>query len=140
MIAHLANRSFTVGRFPTPLKVRLATPLLKGVLKIIGVTLDSTLTFDDHVNNVVRSCNYHLRALRHLRPCLSLDVAKTMAASIVGSRLDYCNALFYGVTQLTMNKLQRQTTLHVSPAMLVDVKPTQLTYCVTYIGYQYVSG
>jgi len=35
------------------------------------------------------------------------DVAKTMSASIVGSRLDYCNALFYGVTQSTMKKLQR---------------------------------
>ena len=74
----------------------------KCVLKILGVTLDSTLTFDDHINNVMRSCNYHLRALRHLRPCLSLDVA-----SIAGSRLDYCNALYYGVTQSTMNKLQR---------------------------------
>ena len=30
-----------------------------------------------------------------------------MAASIAGSRVDYCNALFYGVTQSTMNKLQR---------------------------------
>ena len=79
---------------------------VNGVLKILGVTLDSTLT-DDHANNVVRSCNYHLRALRHLRLCLSLDVAKTMAASIVGSLLDYCNALFYGVTQSTMKKLQR---------------------------------
>ena len=81
--------------------------MVNGVLKILGVTLDSTLTFDDHVNNVVRSCNYHLRTLRHLHPCLSLDVAKTMAASIAGSCLDYCNALFYGVTQSTMNKLQR---------------------------------
>jgi len=125
---------------PANVTVARSSVTVNGVLKILGVTLDSTLTFDDHVNNVVRSCNYHLRALRHLRPCLSLDVAKTMAASIVGSRLDYCNALFYGVTQSTMNKLQRQTTLHVSPAMLVDVKPTQLTYCVTYIGYQYVSG
>ena len=76
--------------------------MVNGVLKILGVTLDSTLTFDDHINNVMRSCNYHLRALRHLRPCLSLDVA-----SIAGSRLDYCNALYYGVTQSTMNKLQR---------------------------------
>jgi len=50
------------------------------VLNVLGVTLDSTLTFDDYANNVVRSCNFHLRALRHLRPRLSLDVAKTMAA------------------------------------------------------------
>jgi len=31
-------------------------------------------------------------------------------------------------------------TLHVSSAMLVGVMPTQLTYCVTFIGYQYVIG
>ena len=29
VIAHLANQSFTVGRFPTLLKVGLVTPLLK---------------------------------------------------------------------------------------------------------------
>jgi len=59
--------------------------------------------------SVVRSSNYHLRALAatSLRPCLSLDVAKTMAASVVDSRLDYCKALFYGVTQSTTNKLRR---------------------------------
>ena len=77
------------------------------MLKVLGVTLDSTLTFDDHANNVVRSCNFHVRALWHLCPRLSLDVAKTMTASIVGSRLDYCNALYYGAAQSTMNKLQR---------------------------------
>ena len=92
---------------PANVTITGSSVMVNGVLKILGVTLDSTLTFDDHVNNVVRSCNYHLRTLRHLHPCLSLDVAKTMAASIAGSCLDYCNALFYGVTQSTMNKLQR---------------------------------
>ena len=29
------------------------------------------------------------------------------ACSVVGSRLDYCNALYYGAAQSTMNKLQR---------------------------------
>ena len=36
-------------------------------LKTLGVTLDSALTFDDHINGVVRSCNFHIRALRHIR-------------------------------------------------------------------------
>ena len=111
------------------------------VLKVLGVTLDSTLTFDNHANNVVRSCNFHLRALRHLRPRLSLDVAKTMAASIVGSRLDYCNALYYGAAQSTMNKLQRvQNNLARVVCDVVGARPTQLIYCVTFTGYQYVTG
>jgi len=33
-----------------------------------------------------------------------------------------------------------KTTLRVSSAMLVGVMPTQLTYCVSFIGYQYISG
>jgi len=33
---------------------------------LLGVTLDSALTMDRHVTGVVRSCNYHIRALRHI--------------------------------------------------------------------------
>ena len=32
-----------------------------------GVVLDSSLTFDQRVLNTVRNCNFHLRALRHIR-------------------------------------------------------------------------
>ena len=32
-------------------------------LKILGVTLDNALTFDNHVGNVAKACNFHLRAL-----------------------------------------------------------------------------
>ena len=38
---------------------------------------------------------------------MSLDTAKTLAASIVGSRLDYCNSLLYGVSQSNIDRLQR---------------------------------
>jgi len=47
---------------PASVTVAGSSVTVNGVLKILGVTLDSTLTFDDHVNNVVRSCNYHLAA------------------------------------------------------------------------------
>ena len=36
-------------------------------VKIIGITLDSALNFDQHINEVCRSCNFHFRALRHIR-------------------------------------------------------------------------
>ena len=38
---------------------------------------------------------------------LTLDTAKTIAASIVGSRLDYCNGVLYGVSQSNIDRLQR---------------------------------
>ena len=30
-----------------------------------------------------------------------------IACSIIGSRIDYCNSLFYGITDRNLNKLQR---------------------------------
>jgi hypothetical protein len=57
---------------------------------------DETLTFCDHINDIVRACNYHMQALCHIRRYMSADVARTVGFSIVGSRVDYCNALLYG--------------------------------------------
>jgi len=44
------------------------------------------------------ACNFHLKgvqALPQLRSCLPRDVAQSVACAIIGSRLDYCNSLYY---------------------------------------------
>jgi len=51
--------------------------------------------------------SYHIHALRHTRPVLTLDTAKAMAVAIVGSRLDYCNSVLYGMSQANINRLRR---------------------------------
>ena len=76
-------------------------------LKILGVTLDSSLTFDQHILNTVRNCNFHLRALRHIRSSLTPDVANMMACSVIGSRIDYCNSLLNGISKQNLDRLQR---------------------------------
>ena len=60
---------------------------------IITRLTDSNLRFDCHARNVAKACNFHTRALRHVRSLLTDDVAQTVACKIVVSRLDYCNAL-----------------------------------------------
>ena len=81
-------------------------------LKSLGVTIDRTLSFDEHVRNVVKASNYHIKALRHIRPLLDKSVANTVACSIVATRLDYCNSLLYGTSKSNLVKLQRvQNTL-----------------------------
>jgi len=58
-------------------------------------------------NVLLKSCNYHIQALRRIRHLLLRDVANTIACSSVGSRLDYCNSLLYGSTDAVLNTLQR---------------------------------
>ena len=75
--------------------------------KILGVTLDQQLNYESHVNAVCKSCYRHIKTMRHIRPSLTTDVAKIIACSITGARLDYCNALLYDTSSVNLNKLQR---------------------------------
>lgn len=80
---------------------------LQDHIKLLGVTLDSNLTFNQHVTSVTKSCYYHIRSFRHIRPNLTTDMAKTVAVSLVGSRLDYANSVLVGTLTSNINRLQR---------------------------------
>ena len=55
----------------------------------------------------MRACNFHTKAIRHVRPLLTQSTALTLACSLVNSRLDYCNALLHGAPASTIKKFQR---------------------------------
>jgi len=85
----------------------------------------------------VRSCNYHLQALRSLRNSLPRDIAVNIACIIIGSRLDYCNVIYFGNSEANFHKLQRiQTVQHVLFVMCRFDSNIQPTYCVSYTGCQ----
>ena len=94
------------GQLPTSPPSTLPEALASK-LKSLGVTIDSNMRFDCHARNVAKACNFHTRALRHVRSLLIDDVAQTVACNIVASRLDYCNALLSGAPAATFDKLQR---------------------------------
>ena len=75
-------------------------------MRVLGVTLDRRLTFNNHVSAVARLCNYHARAIRHIRHLLTLDLAQTLACSLILSRIDYCNSVLRDAPSSTIQKLQ----------------------------------
>jgi len=76
--------------------------------KSLGATVNNKLTLIEHVNNVCKTAPHHVRALRHVRKYVSEDVAKSIATSLVGARLDYCNAAFYTAHRAkNIDELQR---------------------------------
>jgi hypothetical protein len=75
-------------------------------IKSLGIVIDEKLSFDTHVDKLCQSAQYHIRALRHIRSSLTSEVAKSVACSIIGSRIDYCNSLLYGVSEKNINKIQ----------------------------------
>jgi hypothetical protein len=100
--------------FPVPNHVVVAgTQIqLSDCIKLLGVYIDNNLTLDNHVSRICQTAYFHIKALRRLRPVLTVGLANEVATAIVGSRLDYCNSLFHGISDNNIKKLQRvQNTL-----------------------------
>jgi len=81
--------------------------------RLFGVTLDSSMTLDTQVKASARACNFHLQSFRQLRSSLPCDVAQSVAYAIIGSRLDYCNSPYYGMSNTNFRRLQNAArTVH----------------------------
>ena len=72
----------------------------------IGVVFDDTMSFEEHVNELCRTAFYHIRNISRIRPCLSIDSTKALVHALVTSRLDYCNALLYGLPDYLIQRQQ----------------------------------
>ena len=72
----------------------------------LGVTFDNDLSFKKHISSVCSSSFYHIRRLRQIRSCLDRNSAIILANSLVSSKLDYCNSLFYGLPDHSLHRLQ----------------------------------
>ena len=73
----------------------------------LGLTLDKSLTFSNHVQTVCRSAMFHIRALKHIRPLLNQNDAATIATSLINSRLDYLNSILHDTSTANITSLQR---------------------------------
>ena len=72
----------------------------------LGVMFDKHLSFHDHITKLSQTCFFHIKDLRRLRPYLSLETASTIGASLVHSKLDYCNSLFINLPSTEIHRLQ----------------------------------
>ena len=57
------------------------------MLRDLGITLDSSLSFNQHVMNTCRSAFLELRRISLIRKYLTVDAAKTIVCSLVLSKL-----------------------------------------------------
>ena len=83
-------------------RVRLATSV-----RNLGVLFDSALTTESQVASVAKTCYYQIRNIGQIRSCITSDACKILVHALVTSRLEYCNALLYGLQQTMLKRLQR---------------------------------
>ena len=80
--------------------------VLADKVRDLGVIIDSSLTLDEHINNVVKTANFHLKNIASIRKYLNEDATKLLINSLVISRVDYCNSLYYNSPNYRIRKLQ----------------------------------
>lgn len=76
-------------------------------VRYIGVMLDRNLSMDEYINCVCKVARYHLYNIGRIRHLLTRTACEQVIHAFVTSRLDYGNALLYGLTQRQLSKLQR---------------------------------
>ena len=73
----------------------------------LGFIFDSDMSLTSQVNLVCKSSHFHIRDIRRIRNPIPPSIAITLANSLVSSRLDYCNSLYFSMSKQNIQKLQR---------------------------------
>ena len=75
--------------------------------KNLGVILDTKLKLDKHINSTCRKAFAEIRNIGRMRKFLDTESAMKLVHAFVTSKVDYCNALLYGLPMTELSKLQR---------------------------------
>ena len=73
----------------------------------LGVTFDSTLSWEPHVSGLCRRCTGVLIGLSHCRHYLPDGVIKTLVAALVLTRINYCLAVYGNGTRKNFDRIQK---------------------------------
>ena len=63
----------------------------------LGIIIYNCLKMNQHMSHLSRICFNDLRNISYIHKYWTLDATKTIVLSLVCSRLDYCNNLYYGL-------------------------------------------
>ena len=96
-------------QFPRELHLKLGDNTVSPSERVrnLGVILDSHLSMEQQINATTRTCYFHLRSISKIKKCLPEATCKTLVQALVISRLDYGNALYNGLPNTLVARLQR---------------------------------
>ena len=75
-------------------------------VKNLGFFIDQNFNLNLHVSNLRKKCYFEIRKISHLRPFIDEKSTIQLIISLVISKLDYCNCLFYNMSKENFQKLQ----------------------------------
>ena len=78
----------------------------KPTVKLLGITFDCNLTWNEQINIITKSTYGVLRVLKTFKRFTSFTTRKCLAESLVLSRINYCNVVYGQMPNYLVKRLQ----------------------------------
>ena len=76
-------------------------------VKVLGMTFNEHLTWRNHINAITQNCYSTLKSLRIFKRSADFKLRRSLAQSLILSRINYCNVLLSDAPQYLLKKLQK---------------------------------
>ena len=96
----------------------------------LGVILDTTLTFNDHVRTIVASCMSRLGQINHVKHCFNKRTVILIINALVFTKLYYCSSVWINTSLSNIVKLQAVQNFAVG----LLVEPRNMTMWLPFPG------
>ena len=90
------------------------------------MTLDSSLTFNKHVNNVIQSVAHKIYMLGKIRPYITNNACIQIYKSMILPYIDYGDIIYASTNQLNLRKIQSLQNRCLKMCGLRHTTPTQI--------------
>ena len=103
-------------------------------VKVLGVLLDQTLSWEPHISSIVRRSNAILVSLFKIRHHLSPDILKILVQAHVFPHLQYCSSVWGGAPIAHLDRLQK--VIHFAARLVSGLrKYDHITPALTALGW-----
>lgn len=83
-------------------------PLKRSVVfKYLGVFIDQSLSFNDHINHIIIKVSKRLGLIGRFRKSISINVAKQLYNTMILPLFDYCDVVWQGCGKVNADALER---------------------------------
>ena len=72
---------------------------------LLGITIDSNLIFENHINSICKKVSQKLNALARITPYVSIQKRRTIMKSFVTSQFSYCPLIWMFHSRRLNNKI-----------------------------------
>ena len=74
--------------------------------KLLGVTIDNKLSFDEHINNICKTANKELNALSRINHYMKQNQKEILLSSLIISRFSYCPLIWMFYSKKSTKKIK----------------------------------